>query len=837
MNKKLKYIKKIAKNTEKNMVSNLKLSDNMNKDTNYKSSINKEKDINYIKNITKNSNKNENEEKSKEEVNEYYKESNEDINNEHLDKKKYIINGDSFKNIKNVNHNTLIFEDKTKELEHSVDHLETKLTNNKTNIYLDNKEEDKQQEREDIIMKNSKQLKKEKKNKRSFNVKSNEKMNYNNIEFSEICTNEDELDSNYYDNNTMLKSNNMKDMFKPNECSNINYIDSNDSITDEKKKLKEFVNNKKETDEDYVKILSFMNNYNGNIVNLNNNTNTTTNNNTTANNDTTANNNTTGNNNTNNNINTNTTTNNNNTNSDTTTTTTTTINNNNNNNITTTNNNDDNDNKEAENNKSKNDIHDIYIRNIEENNDDLNLKKVNENNIREDNKCNHNIGINNEYNNDDKNNETNNHNNEINKKDNLKNIETLNIIDNIKNEDSILNEKMKKFINDDKKKEIENLNMSDTELLKTMNYNNIPQNCEYEEVLTNIIQFNKDKVELNLNRGEIYLNESEYTFTSYFLLSSGFRFYPIEEIKKKKRKEFLKIEELNDMKRRVKCDNKKWEIKKEDKFSQEVNEESNNDYVKKEELIGKDNINKNMETNYENIKNDEKEDNIEEKKKNELFDEILTNLKNDFYNQILNIENNFKNLDNKIENNNSFNFHCIMEKLKNRKYNNVLYIYNDIYLYLNNLLYLSKPSSYIWMKLHELSTQITNTIYNIQQKKEHLWNKKMHNSQNEEINEREKKKEEIEIDKQKNDQSINEEEKMAFQLLLSKLHQDIHFELFRKFKNKAVWKTLEGGEIELDDKSTKAYVFRDMYKWCKAQLDIRSKKSDASESDSSKDSY
>ncbi|GAB66518.1 hypothetical protein PCYB_093030, partial [Plasmodium cynomolgi strain B] len=234
----------------------------------------------------------------------------------------------------------------------------------------------------------------------------------------------------------------------------------------------------------------------------------------------------------------------------------------------------------------------------------------------------------------------------------------------------------------------------------------------------------------------------------------------------------------------------------------------------------------------------------DDKERIQLCEEVLTHLKSTFYDQILNIENNFKNLSNKIEESNSFYFQCIVDKLQNGKYENVFFIYNDIYLYVNNLLFLSKPSSFIWMKLHELSIQITGCISEVQQRKE---KKKSSCSQGAQGTLQEHAHKDG-VEKEKGpllppgdtiEQSINEEEKLAFQLLLGKLHQDIHFELFRKFKNKAVWKTLEGGEIELDDKLTKADVFREMYNWCKVQLELKSKRSDVSESesDSSKDSY
>ncbi|SCN12762.1 conserved Plasmodium protein, unknown function [Plasmodium malariae] len=396
--------------------------------------------------------------------------------------------------------------------------------------------------------------------------------------------------------------------------------------------------------------------------------------------------------------------------------------------------------------------------------------------------------------------------------------------------------------------------------LNSMSKDGLFQDFNFGEMITGMSNFHKNETELNISRGEIYLNECEFVFTTHVLLNSGFRFQAIEDVKKKKRREFFKLEELTIDTKRTKSDsiNKIVDSKKEEKSEMDtigIHVESiKNDgmnYGKSEELIEKEKkIEGKMEANKENgekgeyCKNGEYGKNMEgkmsqdEKERIEMCDEILMELKNSFYEQILNIENNFKNLDNKIENNNCFSFHCIMEKLKNRKYDNVLLIYNDLYLYLNNLLFLSKPSSYIWMKLHELSSQISNTILNIQQKKEKRFNEGNHLLHTDEIEKKENKKQ-VTTGEETIEESINEEEKLAFQLLLGKLHQDIHFELFRKFKNKAVWKTLEGGEIELDDKLTKADVFRDMYNWCKLQLELKSKRSDISESesDSSKDSY
>ncbi|SOV78095.1 conserved Plasmodium protein, unknown function [Plasmodium sp. gorilla clade G3] len=395
-----------------------------------------------------------------------------------------------------------------------------------------------------------------------------------------------------------------------------------------------------------------------------------------------------------------------------------------------------------------------------------------------------------------------------------------------------------------------------------------------EEMINAISNYNKN--ELNLNRGEIYLNDKEYSFISYIILSSEFRFYPIEEIKKKKRRDTLKIEDtitLTDTKR-IKFDNNnnnmnnnKIENRKKENVTDIDADKGNNDHMNEKQIINNsEDILKKEDEQEENIKKEggdllikgstvdkvllddidfekvrsyDKIMDAEERDKLELFDEILIHIKRNFYEKILNIETNFKNLENHIEDNHSFHFRCIIEKLKNRKYDNILYIYNDIYLYHNNLLFLSKPSSYTWMKLHELSNQITNTISDIHHKKfMQKPNRKLYHIDKEEKEKKDKKKEVLK-DHEKMEYCINEEEKLAFQLLLSKLNQDTHFELFRKFKNKAVWKTLEGGEIELDDKLTRADVFREMYNWCKFQLEMKNKQSELSdsESDSSKDSY
>lgn len=309
--------------------------------------------------------------------------------------------------------------------------------------------------------------------------------------------------------------------------------------------------------------------------------------------------------------------------------------------------------------------------------------------------------------------------------------------------------------------------------------------------------------------------------------------------KKKKKRDIVSSEELIIDSKRKKSDNINDYYKIDDKS--EINllktsHENNSMHEKEDELTASGEgggIHDNGSTSWSN-KYTEHEISLKKKQQIDICNEILNHLQNKYYEQILNIENNFKNLENKIEDNNFFNFNCIMEKLRNKKYDNILLIFDDIHMYLNNLLFLSKPSSYIWMKLHELLNQVANSLLNIHQMKREAFNEIDYNFQDDADN----KKKNI-IESQTIEQSINEEEKLSFQLLLGKLHQDIHFELFRKFKSKAVWKTLEGGEIELDDKLTKADVFREMYNWCKLQLDLKDKRSEISESesDSSKDSY
>ncbi|CAD2104143.1 conserved Plasmodium protein, unknown function [Plasmodium vinckei] len=358
---------------------------------------------------------------------------------------------------------------------------------------------------------------------------------------------------------------------------------------------------------------------------------------------------------------------------------------------------------------------------------------------------------------------------------------------------------------------------------------------KFNESLQNIINFNKQNVNLNLCRGEIYLTSNELFCISYLLMNNRFRFSPIEDQKKKKKREVINSEELIIDSKRKKNENIIDYYKIDDKSEIDLlksSQENNSIHEKDDDLTGSGGIHDNDSTSWSN-KYSEHEISLKRKQQIDICNEILGHLQSKYYEQILNIENNFKNLENKIEDNNFFHFNCIMEKLRNKKYDNILLIFDDIHMYLNNLLYLSKPSSYIWMKLHELLNQVANTLLNIHQMKREAFNEIDYNYQDDDN------KNDSIIESQTIEQSINEEEKLSFQLLLGKLHQDIHFELFRKFKSKAVWKTLEGGEIELDDKLTKADVFREMYNWCKLQLDLKDKRSEISESesDSSKDSY
>ncbi|SCN60417.1 conserved Plasmodium protein, unknown function [Plasmodium chabaudi chabaudi] len=358
---------------------------------------------------------------------------------------------------------------------------------------------------------------------------------------------------------------------------------------------------------------------------------------------------------------------------------------------------------------------------------------------------------------------------------------------------------------------------------------------KFNESLQSIINFNKQNVNLNLCRGEIYLTSNELFCISYLLMNNHFRFSLIEDQKKKKKRDVINPEELIIDSKRKKNDNIIDYYKIDDKSEIDLlksSQENNSMHEKEDDITGSGGIHDNDSTSWSN-KYSEHELSLKRKQQIDICNEILGHLQSKYYEQILNIENNFKNLENKIEDNNFFHFNCIMEKLRNKKYDNILLIFDDIHMYLNNLLYLSKPSSYIWMRLHELLNQVANTLLNIHQMKREAFNEIDYDYQDDDN------KNGSTAGSQTIEQSINEEEKLSFQLLLGKLHQDIHFELFRKFKSKAVWKTLEGGEIELDDKLTKADVFREMYNWCKLQLDLKDKRSEISESesDSSKDSY
>ncbi|KEG02172.1 conserved Plasmodium protein, unknown function [Plasmodium vinckei vinckei] len=401
--------------------------------------------------------------------------------------------------------------------------------------------------------------------------------------------------------------------------------------------------------------------------------------------------------------------------------------------------------------------------------------------------------------------------------------------DNIKDNDTTSNHENKENTDHTFNNENENINKD-----INLDEKNISKD-KFNESLQNIINFNKQNVNLNLCRGEIYLTSNELFCISYLLMNNRFRFSPIEDQKKKKKREVINPEELIIDSKRKKNDNIIDYYKIDDKSEIDLlksSQENNSIHEKEDDLTGSGGIHDNDSTSWSN-KYSEHEITLKRKQQIDICNEILGHLQSKYYEQILNIENNFKNLENKIEDNNFFHFNCIMEKLRNKKYDNILLIFDDIHMYLNNLLYLSKPSSYIWMKLHELLNQVANTLLNIHQMKREAFNEIDYNYQDDDN------KNDSIIDSQTIEQSINEEEKLSFQLLLGKLHQDIHFELFRKFKSKAVWKTLEGGEIELDDKLTKADVFREMYNWCKLQLDLKDKRSEISESesDSSKDSY
>ncbi|CAD2104217.1 conserved Plasmodium protein, unknown function [Plasmodium vinckei petteri] len=412
--------------------------------------------------------------------------------------------------------------------------------------------------------------------------------------------------------------------------------------------------------------------------------------------------------------------------------------------------------------------------------------------------------------------ETNNNDNEpkereINLDDNKDNIEEK------KESSSFFSKYYSKFVSTSKNEQNTNDNPKDNDT--TSNHEN-KENTDHT--------FNKDNSINNNNES----NENEYISKDINLDGKNIS---EDKSKKKKKREVINSEELIIDSKRKKNENIIDYYKIDDKSEIDLlksSQENNSIHEKEDDLTGSGGIHDNDSTSWSN-KYSEHEISLKRKQQIDICNEILGHLQSKYYEQILNIENNFKNLENKIEDNNFFHFNCIMEKLRNKKYDNILLIFDDIHMYLNNLLYLSKPSSYIWMKLHELLNQVANTLLNIHQMKREAFNEIDYNYQDDDN------KNDSIIESQTIEQSINEEEKLSFQLLLGKLHQDIHFELFRKFKSKAVWKTLEGGEIELDDKLTKADVFREMYNWCKLQLDLKDKRSEISESesDSSKDSY
>ncbi|KAK6590873.1 hypothetical protein RS030_111873 [Cryptosporidium xiaoi] len=68
--------------------------------------------------------------------------------------------------------------------------------------------------------------------------------------------------------------------------------------------------------------------------------------------------------------------------------------------------------------------------------------------------------------------------------------------------------------------------------------------------------------------------------------------------------------------------------------------------------------------------------------------------------------------------------------------------------------------------------------------------------------------------------TISEVERREFQLLLGKLSQNDHVELFNSFLSTAHWKEVDTGEVELDDQQTPPNIFREMIKWCKIKLNV-----------------
>ncbi|XP_053990107.1 uncharacterized protein LOC128882522 [Hylaeus volcanicus] len=67
-------------------------------------------------------------------------------------------------------------------------------------------------------------------------------------------------------------------------------------------------------------------------------------------------------------------------------------------------------------------------------------------------------------------------------------------------------------------------------------------------------------------------------------------------------------------------------------------------------------------------------------------------------------------------------------------------------------------------------------------------------------------------------ESISDFERTNFQNHLSQLEATHHRKLFEAFRCTAVWRSIETGEVELDDAKTSPPVFRKMIAWCHAQL-------------------
>lgn len=368
-------------------------------------------------------------------------------------------------------------------------------------------------------------------------------------------------------------------------------------------------------------------------------------------------------------------------------------------------------------------------------------------------------------------------------------------------------------------------NMQDASLIGTLSSksNQWSQNETYETAVNNIIEFHKNLNVLNLDRGELYLTESEYVITSHILLDKGFRFFPCEEVSTlpKKRRDSQKkdawVSEKKALRDGINMGMKEvmLTLQENTEGDGEITIPMNNESGVETNL--KEGINAMVSAELMEARGKDEDMSEESKERREAFNEVLNGISN-IYPQLLGVEGNFKQLKDKIGDN-AFTFSCVVEKMKNNNYGNILYLYNDIYLYFNNLIFLSKPSSKNWMKLHELSIQVTDVIYNVQQKREPQWKerrKALCVDEEKDASTNEASKLELQKNaKDKNENIINEEEKTAFQNLLTQVHQDVHYELYMRFKNKAVWKNAVGGEVELDDQLTDVRVFREMYMWCK----------------------